>query len=117
MEYGINRNLKADLETPLFELPHLYFQTNSFPLGKHLCLCAHFLDIRTPWLLFIWPILKESALNGRNSILFLLLQKLKVPARIQNSDFKQQQKYPLAQSKTQEILNQKTVPVSLHSQS
>lgn len=43
LELGINMNSKADLETPLFELSHLYFQTNSFPAEKHaMFMCSFF---------------------------------------------------------------------------
>lgn len=92
-------NLKADIEKPLFEISHLYFQTNSLPLGKKmLCLCSRFLDILTACFLFIQCILNELALNGRNLMLFFFLQKGKDTFLEFKtaSDFKQQQKCPLA---------------------
>lgn len=52
-------NLKADLETPMFEISHLYFQSNSSPLGKHAVYALVFY-----WVLFFQSILDVLALNG-----------------------------------------------------
>lgn len=59
LEHGLNVNLKADLDTPMFEISHLYFQSNSSPLGKHAVYALVFY-----WVLFFQSILDVLALNG-----------------------------------------------------
>lgn len=67
-----------------------------------LCLCSRFLDILTAWFLFIQCILNELALNGRNLMLFFVVfffYKKGKDTFLEfktASDFKQQQKCPLA---------------------
>lgn len=80
-------------------------------------MCSFFRHTNTLFFVYLVYIKRISSEWKKLNFVFIFLQKLKIPARIQNSDFKQQQKYPLTWSKTWEILSQKTVHISLHSQS
>jgi len=74
-------NLNADLETPLSELSHLYFQTDSFPAGKHAMFMCSFFG-HTNSLVFIYSVyIKTISSEWQELDLFLLfLQKLNILA-------------------------------------